>query len=165
MSQTPRFSMPFILTNQAQKEVTHNEALLSLDGLLHLLVESANVVDPPGAPEEGQAWIVPVGATGAWAGQETTVAQWAGGAWRFHGPAEGMQAWIRDQALPARSEAGAWIVGELRGNAVLVGGEQVVGARAAAIADPAGGTVVDAEARSALSAVLEALRSHGLIAV
>jgi len=164
MSETPRFALPFILTNQAQKEVTHNEALLTLDGLLHLLVESVDVVDPPGAPVEGEAWIIPAGATGAWSGRENAVAQWAGGAWRFRAPAEGMQAWIHDQALPARFHSGAWSVGELRTNALLIGGQQVVGPRAAAILDPAGGSVIDAEARTALIAVLETLRGHGLIA-
>ena len=164
MTQTPRFGLPFILLNQAQKEVTHNEALLSLDALVHLLAESAGLVDPPDAPAEGEAWIVPDGATGLWSGQDNTIAQWAGGAWRFHAPVDGMRAWIRDQALPARFEAGAWTVGELRGNAVLVGGEQVVGARAGPIADPAGGTVIDAEARAAVGAILAALRAHGLIA-
>jgi len=164
MSETPRFALPFILVNQAQKEVTHNEALLSLDGLLHPLVESADLIDPPGAPAEGEAWIVPGGATAAWSGQDNSLAQWAGGAWRFHAPVDGMRVWIRDQSVPARFEAGAWVMGELRGNALLIGGTQVVGPQAAAIADPTGGTTIDAEARTAIEAVLAALRDHGLIA-
>jgi hypothetical protein len=48
-----------------------------------------------------------------------------------------------------------------------VAGNQVVGARGAAIANPAGGATVDAEARAALVALLDALRAatgHGLIA-
>ena len=45
-----------------------------------------------------------------------------------------------------------------------VGGERVVGPRGAAIATPAGGTTVDAEARTTLADVLAALRGHGLIA-
>jgi hypothetical protein len=40
----------------------------------------------------------------------------------------------------------------------------VVGPQAAAIADPDGGAVVDGEARTAIAAILAALRSHGLIA-
>lgn len=47
---------------------------------------------------------------------------------------------------------------------MLVGGVPVVGARGAAIAGPAGGGAVDAEARATLDAVLGALRAHGLIA-
>jgi hypothetical protein len=47
-----------------------------------------------------------------------------------------------------------------------VAGNQVVGARGAAIADAAGGAVIDVEARAALNALLAALRpaGHGLIA-
>lgn len=45
-----------------------------------------------------------------------------------------------------------------------IGGVQVVGARRPAIGDPSGGTTIDAEARAALTAILGALRTHGLIA-
>jgi len=164
MSATPRLNLPFILTNQAQKEVTHNEALESLDGLLHLLAESAGLADPPTSPAEGQVWIVAAAATGAWSGHDGELAQWIAGAWRFHAPVEGMRAWIVDQALPARFAAGAWVVGELRGTALLIDGLQVVGSQGGAIADPSGGTTVDAEARTAIGAILTALRAHGLIA-
>jgi hypothetical protein len=40
----------------------------------------------------------------------------------------------------------------------------VVGPRQAAVAAPSGGTVIDAESRTALVAILAALRAHGLIA-
>jgi hypothetical protein len=46
---------------------------------------------------------------------------------------------------------------------VKVGGQQVVGSQAAAIASPSGGATVDAEARTAIDAILAALRAHGLI--
>jgi hypothetical protein len=60
---------------------------------------------------------------------------------------------------------GAWEIGLLRGDAVVIGGEQVIGSRAAAIADPAGGATVDNEARTAIDAILDALREHGLIEI
>jgi hypothetical protein len=41
----------------------------------------------------------------------------------------------------------------------------VVGASAAAIASPSSGSVVDAEARGAIDAILGALRQHGLIQI
>lgn len=43
------------------------------------------------------------------------------------------------------------------------GGNKVVGSRQAAVADAAGGAVVDAEARAALNDLLAKLRTHGLI--
>lgn len=57
-----------------------------------------------------------------------------------------------------------WELGVLRGSSFVVGVNQVVAGRAAAIPDPAGGTQADAEARAAISSILTALRQHGLIA-
>jgi hypothetical protein len=45
-----------------------------------------------------------------------------------------------------------------------VAGTQVVSARGAAVADAAGGAVIDIEARAALNALLARVRAHGLIA-
>ena len=45
-----------------------------------------------------------------------------------------------------------------------IGGNKVVGSRQAAVADAAGGVVIDAEARAALNDLLAKLRTHGLIA-
>jgi hypothetical protein len=47
----------------------------------------------------------------------------------------------------------------------MVQNVQVVGPRKPAISDPAGGTVIDTQARSAIVAILNALRpaGHGLI--
>ena len=58
----------------------------------------------------------------------------------------------------------AWEIGALCGSSLRIDGLQVVGSQAAAIASPAGGSVIDAEARAALGAILAALREHGLIA-
>ena len=67
---TPNLGLPFILHGQAQKEVTHNEALIRLDALVHGSVRSRTLTTPPGSPANGERWIVPSGATGAWAGQK-----------------------------------------------------------------------------------------------
>ncbi len=48
--------------------------------------------------------------------------------------------------------------------AFKVGGTQVVGSQGAAVADAAGGVVIDLEARAALNALLARLRTHGIIA-
>lgn len=47
---------------------------------------------------------------------------------------------------------------------VVVSGNQVVGARGAAVADPSGGVTVDLPCRAAVLAILARLRAHGLIA-
>lgn len=47
--------------------------------------------------------------------------------------------------------------------AFWVAGVQVVGARGAVVADAAGGTTIDVEARAAINALLARVRAHGLI--
>jgi len=46
---------------------------------------------------------------------------------------------------------------------LFIDGEKVVGGRVSAISSPAGGLTVDAEVRTAVSQILGALRTHGLI--
>lgn len=45
-----------------------------------------------------------------------------------------------------------------------VGGTKVIGAQGALVADAAGGVTIDAEARTAINALLLRLRAHGIIA-
>ncbi len=163
MNETPHWKMPLILTSQAQKEITHNEALNRIDALITGAVESLDQAAPPPAPAEGELWIVAGGATGEWAGHDGEFAHFSGGAWRFFPPAEDTCVRLKDRGVAARFAGGVWIVGELTADRLLVAGQQVVGARRSAIADPTGGTTVDAEARATIAAILSALRGHGLI--
>lgn len=163
MTATPRLALPHILVNQAQKEVTHNTALNRLDILVQSAVPSAEIADPPADPAEGEAWIVAAPATGVWAGRETMIAQWIGGTWSFLEPRPGMRVWLDDRKMIARFDHGAWILGELNGDRLLVHGQQVVGMRQPAVAAPAGGATVDAEARAAIDALIATLAVHGLI--
>jgi hypothetical protein len=66
--------------------------------------------------------------------------------------------------LWALREGSAWTVGTLVASALKINGVQILGGQEASIPDPTGGTVVDAEARMAIAALLGAARAHGLIA-
>ncbi len=55
-------------------------------------------------------------------------------------------------------------VNMLLGGAIRVNGTKVVGARGAAVAKPVSGTAIDSEARTAISALIDRLGAHGLIA-
>ena len=70
---TTRHGLPLLQAGQAQKEVTHNEALVLLDLLAHPAVEGV-LATPPAAPTPGQGWIIGAGATGAWSGQDGALA-------------------------------------------------------------------------------------------
>jgi Protein of unknown function (DUF2793) len=160
---TVRWVLPLLQPGQAQKEMVHNEAIAALD----LLVQPAVLAiadSPPEDREPGQCWIVGNSPEGDWAGRAAHLAGWTEGGWRYFAPESGMTAWLIPNALVARFQGDSWTVGEQVAACVVIDGEQVVGARRPAIADPAGGSVIDAESRSALASLLAAIRSHGLIA-
>lgn len=163
MSQTPRLAIPFLSAGQAQKEVSHNEALQLLDALVAPAVEAAPQASPPASPGIGHCYLVGGSPTGAWSGQAGKLAQYSAGGWRFIAPVEGMSVYERSSGQPATYRQGAWDIGQLRGASLIVGGQQVVGGRGAAIAGPSGGSTIDAEARAAVGLILGAMRAHGLI--
>ena len=109
MMQTDRLNMPFIAAGQALKHITHNEALQMLDVLVQPVVEAANVANPPATPDAGSAWIVPIGATGAWAGEENAIAVWQAGTWRFLAPEAGWQVFDRQAGSLKLYSGSAWI--------------------------------------------------------
>ena len=161
---TARLAMPLLAAGQVGKELTHNEALARLDMLVQTAVEAIGTNNPPPAPVAGQCWIVGAAPTGAWAGHGAALAGWTDGGWQFATPREGFAAWCISSAKPIAYHNGMWQEGDVAGDRLILAGQRVVGARAAAIADPAGGTVVDEAARQAVAAILGALRQHGLIA-
>lgn len=54
-----------------------------------LPVKSVTVVNPPGAPAAGDTYVIPAGATGAWAGQAGKLAEWTGLKWAIIDPPDG----------------------------------------------------------------------------
>jgi hypothetical protein len=139
-------------------------AVQLLDLIVAAAVQEGIRTSAPDAPQVGATYIVGAGATGAWAGRDQCLAGYTAGGWRFIVPREGMLAYVVSASVWAAFRAGAWEIGAIRGDRVLVGGEQVLGARAAAIAAPAGGSTVDSEARATVAQILAALRAHGLVA-
>ncbi len=74
MENTDRLNLPYLMSAQAQKHVTHNEALRMLDALLHLSVTSRGASVPPSDPKESEAFLVGAKATAAWQGHDGEVA-------------------------------------------------------------------------------------------
>lgn len=165
MTITTRFSLPLLHAGQAQKEMFHNEAMVGIDMLLHPNVQNVGVDVPPVAPEPGQAWIVGTSPDGAWAGHSEEIACWTDGGWRFAAPRTGMEVWAESLACPVRFRGDVgWQVGVIAGSRIEIDGVRVIGAQGEAVATPAGGAIVDEQARDAIAAILNALRLHGLIA-
>jgi hypothetical protein len=163
MSGTPRLALPFLSAGQAQKEFFHNEALQTLDILVAAVVEEGPRAAPPSSPALGACYIVGASPTGAWAGKSQFVAAFTAGGWRFIAPIEGLTAYVKASGIWANYRSSVWEMGLLRGSSVIIGGQQVVGARASAIASASGGATADIQARTAIDQILAALRQHGLI--
>lgn len=108
MDHTARLTLPFIMPSQAQKHITHNEAIEALDALVQPTVESRVLAVPPATPLAGEAWIVPAGASGAWSGHGGEIAAFQSGAWSFFDPAPGWQVYDRSDMTQLVFEAGAW---------------------------------------------------------
>lgn len=162
---TERYGLPLLQAGQSQKEITHNEAVVRTDALLHPSVESLSLTSPPSSPTTGQAWIVGSGANGDWAGQDHAIAAFQAGGWTFVVPSEGCLAWVRDEGVFALFGTGGWETGSWPVNGLSLGGDAMLTTRQPAIVAPTGGTTVDAEARIAIGHVLDILRAHGLIDV
>lgn len=109
MTQTSHhLGLPYLLPSQAQKHVTHNEAIAMLDALVHLAVNSRTVADPPATPLEGMRFIVADGATGAWADRTGALAVFDAGGWRFQSPEAGWIAYVVDAGTLEVFDGAVW---------------------------------------------------------
>lgn len=97
METTPNLKMPYILPSQAQKHVTHNEALRYLDALLHLSVASRQYTSPPVNTREGERYLVPAGAADSWQGQDGNLAAFMDAEWFFFTPLRGWTMHVADE--------------------------------------------------------------------
>ncbi len=90
---TPKLNLPFILPAQAQKHVTHNEALLALDTLVQLTILDEST-EPPQTAIEGDTYLVGDPAGGTWTGKAGMIASLQDGSWSFRHPSTGCRAWF-----------------------------------------------------------------------
>src|SRR5581483_4788156 len=106
---TPNLALPELIAAQAQKHVTHNEALRALDVLVQLAVIDRDLAAPPGSPAEGQRWLIAASPTGAWAGHACHIAAWQDGAWEFYAPQTGWLAYVIDEGALIAWTGSAWV--------------------------------------------------------
>jgi hypothetical protein len=163
MEFTPRLSLPTLVPGQAQKELFHNEALQCLDCIVAGSVEEPARNAPPSSPTPGQAYLVGSAPEGEWSQYPDHIAAFGEGGWRFVAPVAGLCVFDRSTEMVVAYRSGGWEAGIVRASTMVINGQQVVGPQAGPIADPAGGANIDAEARSAITEMLTALRQHGLI--
>lgn len=72
-------------------------------------VKDQHLGTPPPLPTEGDRYIVPSGATGAWSTHAKDVAEWNTGAWVYFTPVEGWACWISDEDVLMTFNGTTWV--------------------------------------------------------
>jgi hypothetical protein len=143
--ETHRFALPQLVVAQAHKEITHNEALVLVDALLHPLVEGVATSPPTlSINDAGKCWLVDNSSSDSFAGKEGHLAYWTGGSWRFTVPVLGMRVWHRPGGYLINYADEGWV-------------------SFATVELPSGGAVVDAECRAALGELISRLSDAGIL--
>lgn len=120
MTTSPKLGVPYLASMQGTPEITHNEAIALLAGILHGVIDKG-VNTPAVGPADGDSYIVGTAPTGAWAGRENCIAVFVTNAWRFlpgddsagtpiaMGTAqEGLRVWVNDENLFYVWAGGVW---------------------------------------------------------
>ena len=141
-SVTPNLSLPLLFLGQAQKEPFINQAMSVIDSLLMGVIEGS-LTSPPSSPEDGTSFRILSGADGDWTGHDGKLAIRVGGSWSFISPIHGSTVFDQNARVQLRYDSG-WT-------------------SATTPAQPTGGSTVDTEARGAISGILDALRTAGIL--
>jgi hypothetical protein len=104
---TDILSLPYIMPSQAQKHVTHNEAIAALDVLVQAAV-AGEAAAAPDTPAPGDRLIVARDATGAFAGKDDAIAVWRDGGWTFMAPRAGWTAYDRTRRRAVAFTGEGW---------------------------------------------------------
>ena len=107
MTDTTRLGLPLMDAAQAQKHVTHNEALVRLDALTHLSV-STRADAPVGVSGEGARYLVSQSPSGAFAGHGDQIALYQDGGWIFLVPKAGWRVYVEDVFSLQAYDGSAW---------------------------------------------------------
>jgi hypothetical protein len=111
MSTSANLALPFIEGGELLPDVTLNETLRLIDTLVQLAIVDRDLNTPPGAPAEGERWIVKASPspTGAWVGHGNHVAAWQDGGWVFCAPKVGWFAYVIDEGALVAWSGSAWV--------------------------------------------------------
>lgn len=101
--------LPFIQPSQAQKHLTHNEAINALDYLVQMSAFSRQLNTPPLDPNEGDRYIVGPNPTGPWQSATQAFAIYQDTAWRFLHPLTGWQCYLHDEKQIVLFDGATWI--------------------------------------------------------
>ncbi len=109
IEKTKNLGLPLLIPNQAQKEITHNEALIILDNLIQNTVITKNLNIPPQEPKTNDLYIVGENASDIWLNKDFQLAFYDNG-WRFIEPKEGITFWVKDEDCQYTYNGESWII-------------------------------------------------------
>lgn len=112
MDKSENLEVPYIMPNQAQKHVTHNEAIRYLDTLVQANILSLDLNSPPDNSDNGARYVVANNATGVWAGKENQIAAFQDDAWAFYKPQDGWLVWSIQENMILVFQDGSWQVAQ-----------------------------------------------------
>ena len=108
MAESVKLKLPFNVETQDEGEKTHNTALSVLDAFVMLTVKSRTTTAQPVSPSDGDAYLIPTGATGTeWPNEEGKIGLYidndfyvgwfADEAGDFIAPSAGMRCFVEDE--------------------------------------------------------------------
>ncbi|GEM_PF-3793346 len=112
---TPLCGFPYPDANDIGTALLFRRAMMALDTAVNATVKGSPSVQsitttvPPATASASEFWVVPPGATGAWAGQTNNLAQLVGSVWAFTAPEPGNRVWVLDQTLEMLFTGTAWV--------------------------------------------------------
>jgi hypothetical protein len=93
---TPLLELDELAAAQSSPHVLINRAFRALEAAIQLSVADKDLTTPPVSPVDGDRYIVPANATGAWAGHQNAIAYYSAG-WKFLDPLTGWRAYVVDE--------------------------------------------------------------------
>lgn len=108
MANTTNLTIPLVASNQAQKEVTVNTAIATIDAILNTGAVDRALNTPPMSPADGDLYIIGSTPTGDWALNADDIAYYQT-TWKFISPNEGMTIWVNDEDVAYTWDGSAWV--------------------------------------------------------
>lgn len=110
---TPRYGFGLVDPSASDKTVAINAFIEDAEAVFGGFVKSRSTPVPPASPAQGDTYIVPAGATAAWANLTGSVVRYRGTGWRFYPATVGMVYEVENENYATvfwKQTTGAWTV-------------------------------------------------------
>jgi len=108
MTYTNRLKLPLLYSGQAQKEITHNEALNLLDVLVNPVAQEININSPPTDLKTGKLYVIGLEPTGEFKDHKNKIAQRLENSWRFIKPHKWLEVTYSKDGIKYRFTGSNW---------------------------------------------------------